>query len=212
MRTAWPDGSVMRRLRRCLEHAELGLQRGHVATERLEGLRDPLAVVALLGGRQVVEPRERRQRRGGPDLVRSSTSSPPKYEPSGRLDRGNLPNAHGSCPAISRTEHDPQLAQLLLRHVGGRSAHRVDARLVLRERDQIAEVRLAAERHQHPLDAERDAAVRRRAHRERVEQEPELRALLLRREPERVEDLRCSSGSWIRNEPPPISIPFTTMS
>ena len=41
---------------------------------------------------------------------------------------------------------------------------------------------------------ERDAAVRRRAHRERVEQEAELRALLLGRDPEQVEDLRLQLG------------------
>ena len=40
-------------------------------------------------------------------------------------------------------EPDPELGQLLGGHVRGGAAHRIDSRLVLRERDHVAEVRLA---------------------------------------------------------------------
>ena len=93
------------------------------------------------------------------------------------------------------------------------TAHRVEARLVLRERDHVAQVRLAGEHHRHPVDPERDAAVRRRAHRERVEEEAELRALVVARS-SRAGRRPCAwmSGSWIRNEPPPSSLPLTIRS
>ena len=96
--------------------------------------------------------------------------------------------------------------------LGRRAAHGIDSRLVLREGDHVPQVLLAEERHQHPLDPECDAAVGRCAHRERVEEESELDALLVGREPERVEDTGLQLRSWIRNEPPPISMPFTTRS
>src|ERR687891_2571968 len=89
---------------------------------------------------------------------------------------------------LSDTELNSKLSQLFLLDLGGRAAHRVDARLVLRERDHVTQVRLAAERHQHPLDAERDPPVRRRTHREGVEQEAELAPLLLLAELEGAED------------------------
>src|ERR1044072_9908014 len=77
---------------------------------------------------------------------------------------------------------DSQPAQLRLLHVGGRAAHRIDPGLVLREGDHVAEIRLTREHHHHPVDPECDPAVRRCAHAERVEEEAELRALLLGRE------------------------------
>ena len=83
-----------------------------------------------------------------------------------------------------------------------RAGHRIDAGLVLRERDRVADERLVEERHAEAVDAGRDPAVRRRAHRERVEQESELRALLVGRDPSRSKTFRCTSGSWILNEPP----------
>ena len=85
--------------------------------------------------------------------------------------------------------------------------------LVLRERDHVAEVRLAGEHHRHPVDAERDPAVRRRAHRQRVEQEAELRpAAPPGSSLSRSKTFAWISGSWIRNEPPPSSLPLTMMS
>src|SRR5688572_11168747 len=91
---------------------------------------------------------------------------------------------------VLRTQLNSKLPQQFLLHFGGRSTHRIDACLVLREGDHVAQVLLAPEGHEHALDPERDAAVRGRAHRERVQQEPELAPLLLRRELERVEDAR----------------------
>ena len=66
--------------------------------------------------------------------------------------------------------------------------------MVLRERDHVAQVRLAGQDHRHPVDSERDSAHRRRAHGERVEQEAELRALLLFAHPEQIKDLRLDLG------------------
>ena len=70
-----------------------------------------------------------------------------------------------------------------------RAGHRIQACLVFRERDHVPEVRFAGQQHRHAVDPERDAAVRRRAHRQRVEEEPEPIALLLGRDPQRVEHL-----------------------
>src|SRR5688572_15442772 len=91
-------------------------------------------------------------------------------------------------------EPDPQLAQLLRRDLRRRAAHGVEARLVLRKRDHVAQVRLAREHHDRPVDPERDSAMRRRSHRERVEQEPELRPLLVGAQRERVEHALLQVG------------------
>src|SRR6476659_5068158 len=76
-----------------------------------------------------------------------------------------------------RLQLDPELVELLARHLTRRPAHRVEAGLILRKRDRVPQVRLAGEHHQHPIDAEGDAAMRRCAHVERVEQEPEASPL-----------------------------------
>ena len=62
------------------------------------------------------------------------------------------------------------------------------------------------ERHRQRSMPERDPSVRRRAHRQRVEQEAELRALVLGRDPRKSNMRAWSSGSWIRIEPPASSI------
>src|SRR3972149_11750999 len=46
-----------------------------------------------------------------------------------------------------RSKLDAELAELLLRHLRGRAAHRGDAGLVLREGDDVAQVRLAGQPH-----------------------------------------------------------------
>jgi hypothetical protein len=46
-----------------LEHAKLRLQRRHVSAEGLEGLLDLYAIETVARARDVLEPRERRQRR-----------------------------------------------------------------------------------------------------------------------------------------------------
>ncbi len=70
----------------------------------------------------------------------------------------------------------------------------IETSLVLRERDHVAEVRLSGEDHRHSVDPERDSTVRRRAHGKRVEEEPELRSLLLRCEREETEHLLLDLG------------------
>src|SRR6476646_3062698 len=87
-----------------------------------------------------------------------------------------------------RNHGDSELFQMPRIGLARRSRHRVDTRLVLRERDRVAEVLLAGEDHKHPVDAESDAAVRRRSHAERVQQEAELRLLILAADAEEVED------------------------
>src|ERR687892_2450308 len=97
----------------------------------------------------------------------------------------------GGLPLVRPdTELNSKLAKLFLLDLGGRAAHRIEARLVLREGDHVAQVPLPPKRHQHPLDAERDPAVRRRAHRESLEQETELAPLLLVAELEGAEHRR----------------------
>src|SRR2546423_14493939 len=89
---------------------------------------------------------------------------------------------------------DAALAELLLLDLGRRAGHRVEPRLVLREGDGVAQVRLAREDHHHAVDPEGDPPVRRRSHRERVEEEAELHALLLLRQLEDAEDARLEVG------------------
>src|SRR5262245_24883111 len=85
---------------------------------------------------------------------------------------------------------EAQLVELLLRHVGGGSGHRIHARLVLRKSERVADRGLVEERQRKAVDPRRDTAVRRRAHAERVQQEAEARPLLLARDVEKVEHLR----------------------
>ena len=63
-----------------------------------------------------------------------------------------------------------------------------------------------------PVEAVGDAAVRRRAVAERLEQEPEALLGLGSSMPITSKTLRWTSGSLIRIEPPPISHPFQTTS
>ncbi len=56
----------------------------------------------------------------------------------------------------------------------GRARQRIGAARHLRERDDLPDVRLARHERDEPLDPHREPAVRRRAHRERLEQEREL--------------------------------------
>ena len=67
--------------------------------------------------------------------------------------RGSDPGPAAARPAAARrrqlrasTQPDPELVSCSCRHLGRRAAHRVDAGLVLRERDHVAQVRLAGER------------------------------------------------------------------
>ena len=135
-------------------------------------------------------------RRGGASSARRSiTASGDRTARSATAARHEQSLSDGGrhvrpCGSRRLDETDAELVELRLRDLGRRTAHRVEPRLVLRERDHVAQVRLAREHHRHAVDAERDPAVRRRAHGERVEQEAELRPLLVGAEREQVEDLR----------------------
>src|SRR6202011_2791589 len=86
----------------------------------------------------------------------------------------------GGRSLFRRLDHSySELVELFLRDVRRRSGHRIDPGLVLRKRERVADVRLVEERHRQTVDSRRDAAVRRCAHRERVEQMAKLRPLLL---------------------------------
>src|SRR6266511_616247 len=87
-----------------------------------------------------------------------------------------------------------QLPELLRVHVPGRAGHEVRALLRLRPGDDVAERLGDGEEHHEPVHAERDAAVRRRAELERVEEEAELRLRVLRRDPHRLEDAGLHLG------------------
>src|SRR5258708_15564608 len=76
-------------------------------------------------------------------------------------------------------QFDVQVAQLLLGDGARRLDHQVLAALRLRERDHVADLVHARHQRDEAIQAEGDAAVGRRAVRQRVEQEPELAPLLL---------------------------------
>src|SRR6266550_4286236 len=63
-----------------------------------------------------------------------------------------------------RLQLDPELVELVGRNLARSAAHRIEPGLVLRERDRVPQVWLAGKHHHQPVDAERDAAVGRRAH------------------------------------------------
>ena len=83
----------------------------------------------------------------------------------------------------------------------------------LRERDDLADRLAGADQRHDAVDAHRDAAVRRRAVLQRVEQEAEPAVGLLLAQPDDLEDLAAGPrGVLIRIEPPPSSQPSTTRS
>ena len=96
----------------------------------------------------------------------------------------------------------------------GRGAgQQVEAGGGLREGDHVADRLGAGEALDDAVDAVGDAAVRRRAVAQRLEQEAEARLGLLGVDPERGEDLLAGRRRrWMRIEPPPISWPFQTTS
>src|SRR5690606_8809857 len=77
-------------------------------------------------------------------------------------------------PARSRRGHrhrEAELGELLGRERGGRARQRVLAALALRERDRVADRARAGQEHDHAVEAPGDAAVRRHAVGEGVEEE-----------------------------------------
>ena len=83
----------------------------------------------------------------------------------------------GRRPASPGSPDEPQaeLGELLGFGRRWRLEHEVGARLRLRERHDLADVRLMAEDHRPAVDAQGDPAVRRRSELERVKDRPELR-------------------------------------
>ena len=81
-----------------------------------------------------------------------------------------------------------QLPQLLLIDRRGRVRHQVHGGGGLRERDDLADRALVRQQRDDPVEAERDAAVRRRAVLERLEEEPESQLRLLLADVEQRED------------------------
>ena len=89
---------------------------------------------------------------------------------------------HLGVSARLRLRVDPRLLALLGRDRRGGIGQRVDAAARLRERDHLTDGFHPGEQRGHPVPAERDAAVRGCAERERVEQEAELLLCLLVRD------------------------------
>ena len=85
--------------------------------------------------------------------------------------------------------------------------------LVLRERDHVAEVRLAGEHHRHPVDPERDPA-RAAARPSRARRAGSRTSTAARSgvSPSSSNTRAWISGSWIRKVPPPSSLPLTIRS
>ncbi len=112
------------------------------------------------------------------------------------------------------TYFDPELVELLvLGSCIGAPVIKSSPTWLFGKRLRVADPRLVEQRHQQAVDARGDAAVRRRAHGERVEQEAELLAAAPRgRCPRYSNTCCCSSGSWIRKEPPASSLPLPTRS
>ena len=97
-----------------------------------------------------------------------------------------------------------QLAQLLLGDGGGRIDHEVLPALRLGERHHVADLLHAREHRHHAVEAEGDAAVRRGAVGERVEEEAELGALLVGADAERggsALDAVCATVVRLEDEP-----------
>src|SRR5579871_5783076 len=102
-------------------------------------------------------------------------ATPARNATSSRNLLSRLPGTPSS--RILDRDGDPELLQLGKLDRRRRPGHRIHPGLVLRERERVPDERLVEQRHRHAVDARGDPAVRRRAHRERVEQEAELRAL-----------------------------------
>src|SRR5438045_1649128 len=101
--------------------------------------------------------------------------------------------AAGSAAANTAAERLPllldpdlQLAELLGRHVGGAAIHEARGTSALRERNRLADARAVAEQHDDAVEAQPDAAVRRRGKLIGLEQEAELLVGLLVRKPDHL--------------------------
>jgi hypothetical protein len=107
---------------------------------------------------------------------------------------------------------DVQLAQLLLVDRLGAPVSRHCARCVFGNAITSRIALGAGHQRDDAVQAEGDAAVRRRAVLQRVEQEAELGCASSGEIFSARNTLLCTSSRWIRTEPPPISQPLSTMS
>src|ERR1051326_4338651 len=94
----------------------------------------------------------------------------------------------------------PQLARIDRRRRFGQHANRL---LTFRKSDHIAERRRAGENHGQPVDAEGDAAVRRRAVTQRFEEKAELGLGLLAADAEQLENAPLHLPPLDTPPPPP---------
>lgn len=93
-----------------------------------------------------------------------------------------------------------------------RARHRVGCARSLRESDDVADGLLACKQHDQAIKAKRNAAMRRSAKLERMDQVAELLFHLVIFHAKTTKDALLRSALWIRIEPPPISKPSMTMS
>ena len=112
-----------------------------------------------------------------------------------RPRRGSARAGPGAHPSDRRGGSRPSSRELARQDVGGRFGHQADARGRLRKRDDVAQRGRAGRDGADAVEAEGDAAVRRRAVLERFEEEPEALAPLLRRNAEHAEDAFLEIGA-----------------
>ena len=107
---------------------------------------------------------------------------------------------------------DAQLFERLVGDGGRGVAHQVGAARGLGERDHFADGSLARQDHHQAVEPERDAAVRRRAVFQRVQQEAEAAARFFVAEAERGEDLRLHVAAMNTDRARAQLVPFSTRS
>src|SRR5271169_2378889 len=107
--------------------------------------------------------------------MRSSVASMPVIHRPWTTMTDAAPSPPAAAPSGTRAQADVQVPQLLLADGGRRVGERTGGGLRLRERDDLADAVGARHQHDEPVEAESDAAVRRRPEPERLEQEAELR-------------------------------------
>src|SRR5260370_15346254 len=101
---------------------------------------------------------------------------------------GLLPQFDCLTPLSLLLDRDPQLIELFFVDAGRRIGHQILGGGGLSEGDDLADGFFTGEEHDDAVDAERDAAVRRRAVSERVEEEAEAAAKLFLAQAEPPED------------------------
>src|SRR5579885_355150 len=129
-------------------------------------------------------PSRRRSRRRRGRLTRAPRRA--RADTSAR--RGTAGPGAWSSSAGLRERGDAELREHRVGHRRRGARERIGAARDLREGDHLADVGLPRHERDETVDPHREAAVRRRAHRERLEQEAELPARFLVRQPHRAED------------------------